>query len=488
MPAPTYSVTSSSYTSSEEADDEATLLDDNDVVEDTDSGLHELRTAPLLTRNAYTKTRLGEQVGQYGVLGRILDGSPNVHSLSSDDPTRLYLNTNAPLSAVVCGVQGSGKSHTVSVMLESMFITGYPATGHLAKPLSGLVFHFGETGSSSRPCEAAYLGVSDTPGVSPPAIRVYVSPGSIKRMQRLYDELGDNVHVEPLYFSEAELDASAFLSMMAVGSSEGAPLYMQSVLNALRQLGENFTYHAFMARLEDLKQNMNPQQKCGLEQRLDLLTSFTKPGTSFRKLSSSSPRRFAKGQLTVIDLSDPFIDPPSACGLFEIILRLFERAEVDTGKVLVVDEAHKYLSQTRNFTGLTRSLLSVIRQQRHLSMRVIVSTQEPTIIPPVIIDLCSVVVLHRFSSKAWWEHLSKHVSADITKEETFDKVVQLKTGQAIIMAPAGLDAKARSQSIVDDEENNSKLVHFGRQFFVMKTRRRVTADGGVSLLAVSTDD
>ena len=51
--------------------------------------------------------------------------------------------------------------------------------------------------------------------------------------------------------------------------------------------------------------------------------------------------RFLPGRLTIIDLSDTFIDPAAACGLFEIITRLFVRADVGTGKVLVVDEAHK---------------------------------------------------------------------------------------------------------------------------------------------------
>jgi hypothetical protein len=57
--------------------------------------------------------------------------------------------------------------------------------------------------------------------------------------------------------------------------------------------------------------------------------------------SRSTGSRFSAGQLTIIDLSDPFIDSGSACGIFEIIIRLFVRAEVETGKVLVVDEAHK---------------------------------------------------------------------------------------------------------------------------------------------------
>lgn len=175
-------------------------------------------------------------------------------------------------------------------------------------------------------------------------------------MRAVYAPLGHRVIVEPLFFSEAELDAEAFLSMMAVGSSESAPLYVQLILvraltfsslypiyiapfqSILRDLGENYTYREFMARLEECKTSFNTAQLAGLEQRMALLTSFMDPSTA--GLSRDRPR-FAPGQLTIIDLSDPFIDSASACGLFEIITRLFVRADVGTGKVLVVDEAHK---------------------------------------------------------------------------------------------------------------------------------------------------
>lgn len=92
-----------------------------------------------------------------------------------------------------------------------------------------------------------------------------------------------------------------------------------------------------MKRLEDKKESFNPAQLSGLEQRMALLTSFL----DTRPRATSRIDRFAAGQLTIVDLSDPFIDPASACGLFEIVTRLFVRAEVSTGKVLVVDEAHK---------------------------------------------------------------------------------------------------------------------------------------------------
>ncbi len=118
----------------------------------------------------------------------------------------------------------------MSVILENMFVTGCAALGRLVKPLSGLVLHVGETGACASPCEAAYVGVSTVNNAKPPPVVVYVAPSSLKRMQLVYSRLGGNVEVKPLFFSPAELDASAFLSLMAVNSSDNAPLYMQTVL------------------------------------------------------------------------------------------------------------------------------------------------------------------------------------------------------------------------------------------------------------------
>lgn len=73
------------------------------------------------------------------------------------------------------------------------------------------------------------MGVPSFQGVNVPPVRVFVSRSSLNTMRAVYAPLGDNVTVEPLLFSEAELDAEAFLSMMAV-SSESAPLYVQIIL------------------------------------------------------------------------------------------------------------------------------------------------------------------------------------------------------------------------------------------------------------------
>lgn len=116
-----------------------------------------------------------------------------------------------------------------------MFIPKLNSIGMLSKPLAGLVLHFGEGGPGSRPSEAAWVGVpsNSNPNIKTPFVRVYVSKSSLNTMKAVYEPLGKHVKVMPLLFNESELDAQAFLSMMAVGSSESAPLYIQTVLVGL---------------------------------------------------------------------------------------------------------------------------------------------------------------------------------------------------------------------------------------------------------------
>jgi hypothetical protein len=58
---------------------------------------------------------------------------------------------------------------------------------------------------------------------------------------------------------------------------------------------------------------------------------------------------------------------------------------------------------------------------------------EPTVVPPVLLDLCTVTILHRFSSPAWWEHLAHHVAADFSGIDAFDKVVKLQVSTLLCL-------------------------------------------------------
>jgi hypothetical protein len=90
---------------------------------------------------------------QYGLLAGVI---PDAEGNKPADP-RLFINVAAPSSVFICGSQGSGKSHTLSCLLENCLIPS--AAGRLPRPLTGLVFHYdtfiSDVGGS--PCEVAYL-------------------------------------------------------------------------------------------------------------------------------------------------------------------------------------------------------------------------------------------------------------------------------------------------------------------------------------------
>ncbi|KAL4241205.1 hypothetical protein ABKN59_000329 [Abortiporus biennis] len=440
---------------------------------------HELRTAPVFTRSSLLHAGIPKPETQYGVLGQQLSIHQGDDTGGPDDTdSRLYVNTNAPFSALVCGVQGSGKSHTVSVLLENMFYPNYSTIGLLTKPLSGLVLHFGTGGTTTLPCEAAWLASPTIESLVAPKVIVYVSPSSLRNMTNVYSRVGGKINVRPLEFCDTDLDAEALMTLMGLSGGERTPLYVQIIIQILRDLGEQYSYAAFKQELEKKKKHFNPAQLSGLEQRMSLLESFIVYDQTRQSI-------FSQGELTIVDLTDPFIDPSIACGLFEVVTRLFVRADVGSGKVLVVDEAHKYLNPNHGEAGLTKSLLELIRLQRHLAMRVIISTQEPTVVPPMLLDLCNMSILHRFSSPRWWEHIVKHVSAEASND-AFDKLVTLQTGQAILFAPSGLLMIRNSNA----QDSGSICVPYkvpgqlGRRYMIMKTRKRITRDGGASILIV----
>ncbi|KAH9469508.1 hypothetical protein Pst134EA_006800 [Puccinia striiformis f. sp. tritici] len=76
---------------------------------------HSSRNVVLITGKA--EKALAGQFPQRAVIGSIFGQHAPGFSKTTLDP-RLYLNVNTPFSALICGIQGSGKSHSASVILE----------------------------------------------------------------------------------------------------------------------------------------------------------------------------------------------------------------------------------------------------------------------------------------------------------------------------------------------------------------------------------
>ncbi|KAJ7817960.1 hypothetical protein B0H13DRAFT_1739258 [Mycena leptocephala] len=433
-------------------DDELAFLETATSIEqDNDETFlhHQLVTSPLIT---------------YAALKHRMTDFPSRGLLGTNAGDRVYLNTNAPSSAVICGVQGSGKSHTVSCILESALIAD-SRVGRLPEPLSALIFHF-DAQDTGRPCEAAFLASpAATHRAVLPHITVLCSPSNLNRRQGAYAAL-DHVDVEPLYLSEKDLTADRMLAIMGCDNIDTMPLYMHTALLIIRNMGvDAFSYLEFKRRLA--LERLNPMQKAMIKLRMDLLDAFIHPGA--RGINSY----FTAGGLVLVDLTDPFLDGLTAAVLFDIVLGAFTQWKTVCGKLVVLDEAHKYLVNSET-ARLTQSISNTIRLQRHLATRVIIATQEPTVIPATILDLASIIICHRFSSPAWCSHLARHVSASTESANWYQQVMLLATGEALVFSPAAV--------ITADESGAVGLL--GRDHIKLRIRPRLTLDGGVSLLAV----
>lgn len=320
----------------------------------TDAVLNEYAVliSPLLEQRGYSLP------SQCALLGRIAAAGNGIPDL------RIMLNTNIPFSAFVCGVQGSGKSHTTACMI-GMFPTpmlefavfntniencsmAIPALGTLKMSISTLVLQFNEYTStvSSQPSEAAFLArlLPQYAHERPVPVRVLVSPTNFHNLKKMYSQI-PHIEVRPFKLQPKHLNITMMLSLMSVSQSGGMPLYMAQVTRVLRDMamesGGYFDYSDFRVRLNAL--NLDRSQTPFLYQRLDLLDSYldlTGKGIS---------EYFVDGGVTILDLSCPFVDQSTACILFRIAIDLFLYAHPSRGKMIFADEAHK-VNPFDNFT------------------------------------------------------------------------------------------------------------------------------------------
>jgi hypothetical protein len=107
---------------------------------------------------------------------------------------------------------------------------------------------------------------------------------------------------------------------------------VKQILRTIATAGGPFDYGEFKQRLKACK--FDTKQTMMLQTRLDILDSFL-------DMDGSCPEpQFNPGEITIMDMSCPFVDANTACILFKIGLQRYLQSSVQ-GKMIVLDEAHK---------------------------------------------------------------------------------------------------------------------------------------------------
>ncbi len=388
--------------------------------------------------------------GQYGILGKV---SANKKTIALD------LSETNTIS--LFGVQGAGKSYTIGTISE-MVLKQFNKINHLPGALAGVIFHYSES-MDYAPEFTSMIHKNDKQSELQKLKNEYgAEPSSIEDVVLLTprDKVEErkaeypSVNVYPISFNSNELNVQDWMFLLgAVGNDS---TYIKQLKSIMRGMRTNIT-------LEGLRNNvvnsslLSNSQKMLAEQRIQFAGEYI--DDNFKLCDLLKP-----GRLIIVDLRDEFIEKDEALGLFVVMLNIFSSKKIidnqSFNKFIVFDEAHKYMDNK----DLTRSIVTAIREMRHKGVSIMIASQDPPSLPNEIIELSSIVLLHKFNSPQWLKHIQKSV-AQLSSLTPAD-LSSLSPGEAFLWATKSTDKPLTNRPVK------------------ISTRPRVTKHGGETIKAI----
>ncbi|MCC6613392.1 MAG: hypothetical protein IT320_07935 [Anaerolineae bacterium] len=375
---------------------------------------------------------------QFGILGK-----------ASGSIVALDLNETSTIS--LFGVQGGGKSYTLGSIVE-MASQPIDAINRLPAPLASVIFHFQENQDYSPEFVSMNTPNDDEKqletlqavyGAQPQALADVLLLTSRDKLEKRQLEF-PSIEVAPILFSSKELTIKDWRFLMG---TFGNQMYMKQINVIMRTLRESITLTSLRNEIE--ASELSENQKSIARIRLNFASQFIDDNYSLADL-------LHPGRLIIVDLRDEFIDKDEALGLFVVMLNIFANAGMhqEFNRLIVFDEAHKYMSNR----DLTTHIVEVMRQMRHQGVSLLIASQDPPSLPSEIIELSSVVIIHRFNSPQWLRHLQRSIAA--ISQLTSSQLASLRPGEAYVWS----------------SKSSDKI--FAQKAIKVQLRPRVTKHGG----------
>ena len=385
---------------------------------------------------------------QFGILGKSIHGK------------KIALDLNDTNTISLFGVQGGGKSYTIGTISE-MVLKEFDNINILPSPLAGVIFHYSESMDyapeftsmiypNDKQSELRML--KEQYGAEPENIEdvVILTPqDKLEERQAQYP----SINVCPISFNSQELNVQDWLSLLgAVGNDS---TYIKQLKAIMKENRRNITLAAITASVEDTPLLTNSQKSLA-RQRLNFASDYINDTYFLRDILK--PER-----LVIVDLRDEFITKDEALGLFVIMLNIFSGVKEIDGKhfnkFIVFDEAHKYMDNK----DLTANIVTAIREMRHKGVSIMIASQDPPSLPNEIIELSSVVLIHKFNSPQWLKHIQKSITQ--LNSLTPNDMSALMPGEGFLWATKASDKNITTKPIK------------------IQTRPRVTKHGGATIQA-----
>ena len=387
---------------------------------------------------------------QYGVLGKMISNGRVIG-----------LDLNECNTVSLFGVQGAGKSYTIGSITE-MVLRQFSKVNKLPAPMASVIFHYSDS-MDYAPEFTSMVYPNDESGQLAKLKAEYgAKPGNIKDVILLAPESQvetrkseyPDLEVHSIGFDSSELSVKDWMFLLgAMGNDSTYIKELKQIMKACRNDMSLVNIRNGVAN----SNHMSSSQRSLAEQKLDFAEEYITDGNKLQQY-------LKPGRLIIVDLRDEFIEKDEALGLFVVMLNIFSSVMRVDGqafnKFIVFDEAHKYM----NNKELVSSITTAIREMRHKGVSIMIASQDPMSLPTEIIELSSIVVMHRFSSPAWVKHVQKAITPLQTLTAT--EMAALGSGEAYLWANKASD-KAVTQRPIK-----------------VSIRPRVTKHGGDTIQAV----
>ncbi|GGK34441.1 hypothetical protein GCM10007962_31080 [Yeosuana aromativorans] len=392
---------------------------------------------------------------QYGILGE-----------TAHQNKKIAIDLSGVNTMSLFGVQGGGKSYSIGTLTE-MVLKQFSNVNKLPSPLAGVIFHYSES-MDYEPEFTSMILPNDQPNELRILKEVYnVEPDSIDDTiilcpERKVEERRNqfpSVEVAPLLFNPNELSIKDWQFLMnAVGNTSD---YINEINFILEELFDtnNLNVATLNQAISD-SELLSKRDKTLATRRIRFASKYVKDVNHLANYLQPS-------KLIIIDMRDEFIHKDQALGLFVTALDIFSAtnsSENQFNKFIVFDEAHKYMDNKE----LTGNIVTAIREMRHKGVSILIASQDPPSLPNEIIELSSIVLLHKFNSPQWLRHIQKSITQLATLTPADMSI--LKPGEGFLWASKANEKRVTNQPV--------KII----------TRPRVTKHGGATINAVKKDE
>ena len=389
---------------------------------------------------------------QYGMLGTSIHGK------------RIVIDLAGALTMSLFGVQGGGKSYTIGTISE-MVLKQIRNVNSLDTPLAGVIFHYSESMDYApeftsmiypNDKEREIQKLKEEYGANPENIDdvIILTPRDKVEERR---EQYPSIEVLPITFNSQEISVKDW--MFLLGAMGNDSTYIKQLKAIMKEHRKNITLDGISESVES-SELLSSAQKALARQRLSFAREYI--DDSFFARDSLKP-----GRLIIVDLRDEFIMKEEALGLFVIMLNIYSGVKLYEGshfnKFIVFDEAHKYMDNK----DLTNSIVTAIREMRHKGVNIMIASQDPPSLPNEIIELSSIVLMHKFNSPQWLKHIQRSIT-------------QLST-----LTPADMGALAPGEGFLWATKATDKSI--STKPIKVSTRPRVTKHGGETVQATGNN-